>query len=123
LPEKKAILIVEDTAEIAELIRDLLNAEPDYQAAVARDASEAIELLRAVQTDLILLDVGLPGMDGFQLYDLLQDDPATKHIPIVFVTATTNAAAIKERKAHKYVAKPFNLDHLMETVAEVLRPR
>src|SRR4051812_125683 len=92
LPEKKAIVIVEDNDAIAELIKDTLNAEPDYQAVAVHDASLAIEVIRSVKASLVLLDVSLPGMDGFQLYDLLRQDEVTSDVPIIFVTASMESA-------------------------------
>src|SRR6476661_7484368 len=88
IPDKKAIVVVEDNEAIGELIRDTLNAEPDYQAAIVRDGSLAIEAIRSVKTCLILLDINLPGLNGLQIYDMLQTDEATSGIPVLFVTAS-----------------------------------
>ena len=59
-PEKKAIVIVEDNEAIAELIKDTLNGEPDYQAVAVRDAALALDIIRSVKASLVLLDVNLP---------------------------------------------------------------
>jgi CheY-like chemotaxis protein len=121
-PEKKAIVIVEDNEAIAELIKDTLNAEPDYQAVAVGDAALALDVIRSVKASLVLLDVGLPGMDGYQLYDLIRNDEATRGVPVIFVTATASDAELKKRGINHHIAKPFELDYLLSRVAEVCRP-
>jgi len=121
-PEKKVIVIVEDNEPIAELIRDLLNAEPDYQAVAVSDAALAVDTIRLVKANLILMDVALPGMDGLQLYDMLQEDPDMRNIPVLFVTANIESADFKKRNLTNVIAKPFNLDELLACVAEMCRP-
>src|SRR5437762_1741206 len=121
-PEKKAIVIVEDNEPIAELIKDLLNAEPDYQAVAVHDAALALDTIRSVQASLILMDVSLPGMDGLQLYDMLQDDADMRAIPVIFVTANSESTEFTKRNLRNFISKPFNLDELLARVAEVCRP-
>src|SRR5829696_5803056 len=85
--DKKAIVIVEDNEQIAELIKDTLNAEPDYQAVMVHDGATALEVIRSVKASLILLDVMLPGIDGLQVYDMLREGEDTRQIPVLFITA------------------------------------
>jgi DNA-binding response OmpR family regulator len=115
-PDKKAIVIVEDNEQIAELIKDTLNAEPGYQAVAVHDGALALEVIRSVKASLILLDVNLPGMDGLQLYDMLQEDEGTRHIPVIFVTASTDTSAFRDRKLRNYIEKPFDLNDLVSRV-------
>src|SRR5437868_2220857 len=122
LPEKKAIVIVEDNEAIADLIKETLNAEPDYQAVAVHDASLALEVIRSVRANLVLMDISLPGMDGYQLYDILQAEEITRDVPIIFVTANVESAEFKRRKIESYIAKPFELDELLARVAAVCRP-
>jgi CheY-like chemotaxis protein len=121
IPEKKAIVVVEDNEAIGELIRDTLNAEPDYQAAIVRDGSLAIEAIRSVKTCLILLDINLPGLNGLQIYDMLQNDEATSGIPVLFVTASPDPKEFEKRNITTFVAKPFDLVELLTQVAKVCR--
>ena len=121
LPEKKAIVIVEDNEPIAELIKDTLNSEPDYQAVIVNDGAQALEVIRSVKASLILLDLNLPGISGLQLYDMLQEDPATREIPVIFVTANHHERAFRERGLANYIAKPFDLDELLARVAAACR--
>jgi two-component system alkaline phosphatase synthesis response regulator PhoP len=122
MPEKKAIIIVEDNEPIAELVKDTLNSEPDYQAVVVNDGAQALEVIRSVKASLILLDLNLPGLDGVQIYDLLQEDADTRHIPVIFLTANHEDRRFKERGYKNYIAKPFDLDELLARVAAVCRP-
>ncbi|MEO5950867.1 MAG: response regulator [Chloroflexia bacterium] len=121
MPEKKAIVVVEDSEPIAALIKDTLNGEPDYQATIVHDGSRAIEVIQSVKASLILLDLNLPGITGLQIYDLLKDDAATRDIPIVFITASPDRKAFKERNIESFIAKPFDLDELLDAVAQVCR--
>ena len=80
------ILIVDDVPANTRLLEAKLSAEY-YQVASARDGFEALQRASEWQPDLILLDVMMPGMDGFECCRLLKDDQTTLHIPVVMVTA------------------------------------
>jgi CheY-like chemotaxis protein len=120
--EKKAIVVVEDNEPIADLIKDTLNAEPDYQAVVVNNGAEAIEVIRSVRASLILLDVGLPGLSGIEIYDILQADPALREVPVIFLTAQSETRSFRERQFQHVIAKPFTLDQLLEIVDQFARP-
>src|SRR5437764_6588945 len=121
-PEKKAIVVVEDNEAIAELIKDLLNAEPDYQAVAVHDGALALDVIRSVKASLILLDIGLPGLDGLQIYDMIKDDPTTCGVPVIFITADPGNRDFRKRGIENYISKPFDLDNLLARVAEICRP-
>ena len=118
---KKAIIVVEDTQQIGELIKETLNDEPDYQAVVVRDGALALEVIRSVKASLILLDLNIPGIQGLELYDMLQADETTRDIPVIFITANYEDPEFKVRKYKNYIAKPFSLDELLDRVAAVCR--
>jgi CheY-like chemotaxis protein len=120
--EKKAIVVVEDNEPIADLIKETLNAEPDYQAVVVNNGADAIEVIRSVHASLILLDVGLPGLSGIEIYDILQADPLLREVPIIFLTAQSETRSFRDRQFKHVIAKPFTLDQLLETVARFARP-
>lgn len=120
-PDKKTIIVVEDSEQIADLVKTALNDEPDYQATVAPDGAVAIEVVRSVKASLVLLDINLPGMDGLQLYDLLQEDPETRDIPVIFITADGDNPGLRERGIKDHIAKPFDLNDLLSQVAAVCR--
>jgi CheY-like chemotaxis protein len=113
------ILVVDDNATNLKLIGDILEME-GYQVARATSAENAHERVRAEPFDLILMDVGLPGMDGLTFTRLLKSDPAYAHIPIVAVTAF--AMLGDDRKAYEagcngYISKPINTRTLAAQVA------
>lgn len=122
LPEKKAIVVVEDNQPIAELIKDTLNAEPDYQAVAVHDGALAVETIRSLKASLVLLDLDLPGLNGLEVYDFLQGDPATQGIPVIFVTANANRKDFQSRRFEYVIEKPFDLDELLDCVGTILRP-
>ena len=121
-PEKMAIVIVEDNEPIAELVKDTLNGEPDYQAVVVSDGARALEVIRSLKASLIVMDLNLPGLSGLELYDLLQRDPDTAAVPVLFFTANSQDRAFRERGFANVITKPFNLDELLARVAAICRP-
>jgi CheY-like chemotaxis protein len=121
-PDKQVIVIVEDTVEIAELIKDALNDEPTYQAVVVVDGARALEVIQSVRASLILLDYHLPGLTGLQIYDLLQQDPATQAIPVLFLTSSSRDPVFTTRGFTNVFAKPFDLVTLLQAVAQQLDP-
>jgi CheY-like chemotaxis protein len=119
--EKKIIVVVEDDPKVAELIKDVLEIEPDYDPVPVSNGLQALDVIRSVPASLILLDVRLPGLDGLQLYDMLRADDTTREIPIIFVTANSDSAAFRSHNFEHYIAKPFAPDELLDQVAAVLQ--
>ncbi|RYX80179.1 response regulator transcription factor [bacterium] len=120
----KSILIVEDNPEIASLMALTLRME-GYVAFIAATGEGALSIVPKEEPDLILLDVNLPGLTGFQVAQKLQQDPKTHHIPIIFVTARSE---VDDRvhglsMAVDYVTKPFAVPELIARVQVALRPR
>ena len=116
------ILIVEDNPMNMELAMDLLEAS-GYVVIQAVTAEEGIKLARAEFPDLILMDVGLPGMDGLKATGVLQQDPATKDIPVIAMTA--HAMKGDEKKALTagcagYITKPIDTREFPKTVARFI---
>lgn len=103
------ILIVDDAPENLEILAELLS---DYRRVVALDGAKALELARTTQPpDLIILDVMMPGLDGFQVCERLKSDAATQAIPVIFVTARGRIADETrglELGAVDYISKPFS---------------
>src|ERR1700761_5601322 len=83
--QPSTILAVDDTANTLELIAAMLGTE--HRVLTAPDADAGLRLALQEEPDLILLDIRMPGVDGYQLCRLLKADPATKEIPVIFVTA------------------------------------
>ena len=117
------ILIVDDVPANTRLLEAKLMAEY-YQTATARDGFEALTAATNWQPDLILLDVMMPGMDGFECCRRLKGDPATRHIPVVMVTALdqpTERLQGLEAGADDFLTKPPETETLMARVRSLVR--
>ena len=121
------ILVVDDEEAVRSLaaacIRYGLGEE--YEVLQAKDGEEAIRAAEQERPDLILLDVLMPGMDGFEACRRLKASPATKHIPVVFLTALAQEKDVAQGLAlggAGYVIKPFNAVTLAAQISYLLGP-
>lgn len=117
------ILVVEDELPILELVQYNLQKE-GFTVLIAETGSQALELARTEKPDLILLDLMLPDMGGFDICRVLRNDSSTAHIPIIMVTAKSSDADIVsglELGADDYITKPFSPKVLVARVHSVLR--
>jgi two-component system, OmpR family, alkaline phosphatase synthesis response regulator PhoP len=120
---RERILIVEDEEEIRELVRYNLERQ-GYQVAAAASGEEAMRTVRQESPDLIVLDLMLPAMDGWEVCKQLKRDPATQAIPVVMLTAKSEESDMVtglELGADDYIAKPFSPRILTARIRAVLR--
>src|SRR5262245_3906688 len=113
------ILIVDDTPANIQMLSGMLK-EKGYQLSVATNGMQALEVLEKIKPDLILLDVMMPELDGFETCRRIKRSEAWRDIPIIFLTARTEIEDIVrgfEIGAMDYVAKPFNAHELMARVS------
>jgi CheY-like chemotaxis protein len=106
---KQLILIVDDTTADIKILADLLH--PEYGTLFAKDGQRGLELARRHNADLILLDIMMPELDGYEVYRRLRQDPATADTPVMFVTALGGEEFEREGLelgAVDYITKPFN---------------
>lgn len=115
------VMIVEDAVENQQVLENLL--ESDYDLSVAESAESCLELLPGDRPDLILLDIGLPGMDGFEVCRLVKSNSDTWNIPVIFVSSrssTEERLAGYEAGGDDYVTKPVAPDELITKVERSL---
>ncbi|KAA0122010.1 two-component system, cell cycle response regulator DivK [Methylobacterium sp. UNC378MF] len=118
----KRILIVEDTEDNRRILRDLLSAA-GYGIVEAPDGQRGVEVAQAEQPDLILMDIQLPVMDGYEAARRLKADPSTRHIPVVAVTSYALSGDEDRALAagcDGYVAKPFSPRKVLSLVRQML---
>ncbi|MGD0339343.1 MAG: response regulator [Bacteroidota bacterium] len=116
------ILIAEDEVHIMTLIKFKLR-DAGYTVIPADDGKKALELTQTLHPDLILLDVMMPYLNGYEVFDILRKDEDTKNIPIIMLTAKGFQHEIDEgmaRGAEDYIIKPFSPNDLIARVQAVL---
>ena len=116
----KSILIVEDDNNIADLLRLYLEKE-GYQATIAADGTQGIDLYRKLRPDLVLLDVMMPGVDGWGVLRAIRQDSQT---PVIMLTAkgeTTDRVSGLKQGADDYITKPFEMKEVLARIEAVLR--
>ncbi len=116
------ILVTDDSTAQRELIAELLT-DSGFSVRTANDGSQALEKVKETAFDLIILDVVMPELNGYQVCRHLKSDPNTQHIPVILCsTKNTEVDHYWGRKqgADAYIVKPFPPDQLIETVKELL---
>jgi len=119
----KTILIVDDSAANRDLLAAMLEAE-DMASVMAADGTQALACVAKTPPDLILLDIMLPGMNGFDVVRQLKSDDTTAHIPVIMVTSLDDRESITqalEAGADEVLAKPVNAAELLPQVKNILR--
>jgi DNA-binding response OmpR family regulator len=120
--EKPLVLIADDDEDILELIRLRLD-RCGYELVVARNGHEALAVAGRRHPDLALLDVNMPGMDGYAVVQELRRDPATNDIPVILLTARAQTTDVSHGFAlgvDDYITKPFSPQELEGRVAAQL---
>lgn len=119
LPQKSFdILLVDDTPEHIDVAVEVLK-DSNFKIRVATDGNRALKLIYHQKPDLILLDIYMPHMDGFELCRLIKNTPDLKSIPIIFLTSFSDEESIRkgfESGGQDYVVKPFNASELLSRV-------
>lgn len=121
--DRPLILLVEDNADVVAYTASCL---PDYRLAVGKDGMEGLEIANDMTPDLIITDVMMPVIDGFELCSRLRQNPGTSHIPIIMLTAKANLESRMEgleRGADVYLEKPFNRQELVLRIRKLLEMR
>ena len=118
----KVILIVEDDPKSLKLTRDILQAS-GYTTIEAIDGEQGVESAKAKKPDLILMDIMMPVMDGYNACHAIKTDEATRKIPVVMLTSLDyelNKALGRDVGADEYITKPFTPQELLDVISQFL---
>ncbi len=119
---KKKVLVIEDEPDIAGGLEARLDLE-GYNVVLAKDGQEGVEKARAEKPDLILLDIMIPLLNGYDVLNLLKNDPHTKEIPVIVLTAlphVEDAENAFQAGAEDFINKPYTNERLMQKVYKYL---
>ena len=123
---RQKILSIEDESPMSELLKLILTKE-GFEVTCATGGIEGLDLMTQARPDLVLLDLMMPDMDGWVVYQTMKGDESTKHIPVIVVTARARSIdkvlGISLAKVDDYITKPFTLDQLVQSVNRVLGKR
>lgn len=120
--EKATILVVDDDDDSRTLVERVLRRN-EFRVTTAVDGGDALEKVADGQVDLVILDVMMPGMDGYEVYHRLKESDRTRHIPIIMLTALNMADQVERAldiAPNWYVTKPFDAKYLLKRVRQVL---
>lgn len=122
----KCILCIEDEPEMIDLMRLILGRR-GFEVKGATSGAEGLKMIREEKPDLVLLDLMMPEMDGWEVYQQIKADEKTKGIPVIVVTAKAQSIdrvlGLHIAKVDDYIAKPFSPQDLMNSVEKVLKAK
>jgi len=122
----KKILIVEDEEDIIGLLDAIFGNLADYEILYAKDGRNALKIIQVDNPDIILLDIQLPELNGYEVYRLLKSNWAFSHIKVLMLSGMTQKndwLKAKEAGADDYITKPFGTIELLEKVEALLRKK
>ncbi len=119
----RRILVVDDEEHLRELVQACLEDLGGWETLVAGSGEECLQIVQTERPNAILLDLSMPGMDGFAVYEILQSDPITRSIPLILLTAKvlpSDRAKFAQMAVAGVITKPIQPITLTEEVAEIL---
>jgi len=119
----KKILVIDDDEKVGEMLQALLENH-GYQVDYVRDGKKGLEIVKGTKPDLILMDLLMPGIHGFDLCEMIKKDEQICHIPVIAVSAVYKRAVagaeIKEAGINEFVEKPINFARLLEKIESLI---
>jgi CheY-like chemotaxis protein len=117
------VVSIEDEAEISELLSVVLDS-PTLELVSVDTALEGLDVIRQIRPSLVILDIMLPDMDGWSVYDALRDDPETRELPIIMLTVLRREfqprRVFREGPHDAYITKPFDTLRLRHTIERMI---
>jgi CheY-like chemotaxis protein len=121
---RRTLLYVEDNPANLMLVEQIFADHPHVRMLSARDGHLGIALARAHLPDVILMDINLPGISGIEAMNILREDPATKHIPVIALSANAMLRDIEkglEAGFFRYLTKPIKINEFLNALDEALK--
>lgn len=121
----KKVLVVDDEVPLVMLLKDSLELS-GYEVDTAYNGEEAVAKIKQNKPDLILLDIRMPKMDGWEVCKWVKNNPETKHIPVVMLSAYDQRSDIEKGAslgAERYLIKPYDPTNLLKVLDEVMLPK
>ncbi|MBT9505116.1 response regulator [Rhodoferax sp.] len=113
------VIYIEDNASNLKLVTQILGRRPDIEMLAAATPEQGIALALANCPDLILVDINMPGMDGYQVLDILKRESKLENVPVIAVTANAMPRDVERGMASgfaEYLTKPLDIDRFMKTI-------
>src|SRR3989338_2916471 len=123
--DKKVIMLVDDNPDLLYSVQKGLESLRDYEVITVESGRKCLQLLNKIRPDLILLDIMMPGMDGWDTCAKIKDNKKTENIPIVFLTAKTDpiSKSMGRLASADYITKPFDMKILKRRIDSVIKPK
>ncbi len=122
--KKTVVVYIEDDLDLIDLVTRILTPR-GFEVKGAHGGQKGLDLIFQSPPDLVLLDLMMPGMDGWEVYQQLKANPATKNIPVIVITAKAQdidrVLGLHIAKVQDYICKPFRPQELLDSVDRVLR--
>lgn len=124
MPEnRKKLLLIDDNIQTIEMLQIILEDE-GYEVITAYVGEDGLKKTAEEKPDLVILDVMLPGMNGYQVCEKIKNNPDTKDIPVIMLTGRDTGNDFDkamEKKADWYVVKPYNIEHLLGVMKKLIK--
>ncbi len=118
-PSTKTVLLVEDDAAISELLVQIITQETPYHVFAVPDGPQALDFVKNVSPNLLLLDYWLPTTHGIELYDRLSMKKGLERLPTIMLSVNPPLQEIKKRKI-AYMKKPFDVNQFLQLIEEMI---